>query len=184
MRRTLTAATAAAVAAVLLACTSGGSKVETEDGAAPPAATTTAATTAAKTAKVGGNITITADGLKTTWTLLKAETRDIDQFSQKPATGGKWVLIQVKAQVLEGRDSYVCSCDLSLVTKAGRVYELGFGSFKDRPDFQTASVAPGQHTEGWINYSVPAADLPGLRVQLKQTAVLDDTAFGYWSLSL
>lgn len=133
-------------------------------------------------AKVGGVLNVKASGVNASWTLSKVEQKAADQYGGKPDNGGQWVLVQVKVQVKDGREAYVCSCDLSIISKSKRVYEPTYASFKSRPDLTVTTVAPGQNTDGWVIFGVAKADLPGAQLQLKQSSLFDDTAFGYWTL--
>lgn len=184
MRKTTIAGMVAA-AAIAAAC-SGGNSVENTTGDAPVNARGTAAAKSSTptTAKVGGSLTVNTSGITATWTLDEVETRKADQFGMEPDNGGKWVLAKVTVKVSGDRETPVCSCDLSIISKSGKVYESGYASFKNRPDLTVTTVAPGQNTDGWVTFPVTTADLPGARLQLKQQSLLADTAFGYWTLGL
>lgn len=183
--RKMTIAGFLAAAAIAAACGSGNNDGTDSVTAADPGTRGTAAAEskpAAATAKVGGTLTVNASGQTSTWKLETVEQRTADQYGMKPDNGGQWVLVEVSVKVGDGREVYVCSCDLSLISKSGKVYETGFASFKSRPDLTGATVAPGQNADGWVTFGVAKKDLAGARLQLKQSAVFDDTAFGYWTL--
>lgn len=176
-----------AALAVGVAC--GGAEPSVEEG--DPTAVTLDGTPAVKgeaapkaiTAKPGTTLTVNTAGITAAWTLTKVETKAADQYGMKPDNGGQWVLAHVKVAVSQGRETYVCSCDLSVVSKTGKVYEPTFASFKNRPDLTGATVAPGQNTDGWVIFGVAKADLKQARIQLKQQSLFADTAFGYWTLT-
>jgi hypothetical protein len=187
MRRlTIAAFTAAAIA--LGAC--GG--LATDDGARNVGNTgggATAATEAtakpAPSAKIGDTIAVRASGVESEWTVGKAERRDADQYDQRPDNDGVWVNIYAAVKVVKGESHVWPASDLSVVTKTGRVYEPACcPSFKSRPSVDGATLTAGQSVDGWVSFGIPAKDLPGARVQLKQQALLADTVFGYWSLTL
>lgn len=172
-------------AAALVAAACGGAEPSVQEGDPTAVTLDGEAAPAAKpvTAKPGGTLTVNTSGITAAWTLTKVETKPTDQFGSKPDNGGQWVLAHVKVAVKQGRETYVCSCDLSIISKTGKVYEPTFASFKNRPDLTGATVAPGQNTDGWVTFGVAKKDLTGARIQLKQQALLSDTAFGYWTLT-
>lgn len=181
--RKMTIAGFLAAAAIAAACGSGSSSDSVTAGDPAPRGTAAAESKpTAVTAKVGGTLTVNSSGQSSTWKLDKVEQEAADQYGMKPDNGGQWVLVNVSVTVGDGREVYVCSCDLSLISKSGKVYEPGFASFKSRPDLTGATVAPGQNADGWVTFGVARKDLAGARLQLKQQAIFDDTAFGYWTL--
>lgn len=182
--RKITIAGFVAAALIAGACASGTS-VEEDTAVTAGGGGTTAAEgsrPAATTAKIGGSLTVKASGITATWTLGKVERKDADQFGSAPDNGGQWVLVYVKVAVKQGRETFVCACDLSIISKTGKVYESTYASFKGHPDLTGTQVAPGQNTDGWVIFGVAKADLAGARLQLQQQSLFDDTAFGYWSL--
>lgn len=180
MRKTALAALIAG-ALTLLACNGAESSIDS-DGTATGTGDKAAVAPSPVTAKKGGTLTVKANGVTAAWTLVDTYKSGTDQFGIEPDNGGDWFLVKVKVEVKDGREAYVCSCDLSIVAPSGKVYDQGFATFKGKPDLTGASVAPGQNTDGWVVFGVPTGDLKGARLQLKQQSLLDDTAFGYWAL--
>lgn len=179
-KRTIAALITAAVIAA--ACSSGSSVEESDAPAAAQGGNSAPAPKPTGAAKIGKTLTVKANGITADWTVTKAETRSTDEFGMEPQSGGKWVLIHAKVAVREG-EAFVNPGDLSIISKSGKVYEMAIGSFKGKQLLGSANVAPGQNTDGWVFYDVAKADLEGARIQLKQQSLLDDTAFGYWTLA-
>lgn len=143
--------------------------------------TTTATTTSAQSVRVGTALTVETDGLTVVYTVERAEQKTgADGYSRTPDNGA-WLLVKASARVTKG-STFVCACDLSLIGHDGRVYEQTVASFKGHPDFASATVSAGQHTDGWLTFDVSAKTLVTARIQLKVTALLGDDAYGYWNL--
>lgn len=138
---------------------------------APPAPTTV---------KVGGKLTVDADGITAVWTVTATETRKTDQFGLTPQNG-TFLLAHVQVDVREGQ-TFVCSCDLSVITTSGKVIDQGFASFKNRPDLNSTDVQAGQNVDGWVFFDLSAAQLKGARLQLRQQSLFSDADLGYWKL--
>jgi hypothetical protein len=183
--RKITIAGLAAAALIAGACGAGSSVKESDD--APAATGSTAASAPAKKSggavAIGKTLTVNANGSVTNWTVTKAEARTTADYGMT-ADNGKWVLVHVKAAVKSGPEVFVNPGDISVIAKSGKVYETTIGVFKGHPMFNGATVAPGQSADGWVVFDVAPADIKGARIQLKQMSLLDDTAFGYWNLTL
>lgn len=181
MRKRITALATAVT--LLTGCAGQGNGTSVQQADEPPAtAPADVSAPAAATVSVGKTLAVKTEGVTANWTVTKVEAKPTDQYDTEPANGGRWVLVHVKAAVKDGRDAYVCGCDLSFIAKSGKVYEQAFANFKARPELNGANVAPGQNADGWVVFDVAPDDLKGARIQLKQTAILDDAAFGYWTL--
>lgn len=171
----------AALAAVTIACGAGESTVSGSDTEAdPPAAAESNTGTQQLTKKVGETLTVSNDSTAVNYTLAKVEQKASDSLGLKP-NRGVYLLVQLNVQVTKG-DAFVCSCELSFVAKDGTVSEETFASFDGRPTFQSADVAAGQKTSGWIIFDVPKAAVKGGKIQLKVTNLLADNEYAYWAL--
>jgi hypothetical protein len=183
-KRTLAAATAALIIAA--GCGMGSETTVTEDGDTPATATSTPAKkAAAKPGKVGTTYTVSVDGSTVAWKLLKVETKTADKYGQKPSGGGKWVLAQMQATAKEGQDANVWTGQTAIVSTTGTVHDPDIaGIFPDREGFSGTSLSAGQTTTGWVIFSIPAKDLPGAKLQLKELSILDENGVATWDLGL
>jgi hypothetical protein len=183
MRNKLTITGISILAALTLACGAGESAVS-GDGIGAPAGADNAEPDAADkqilTKKVGETLTVSNDATAVEYTLNKVEEKTSDQFGTKPEKG-VYLLAYLTVKVTKG-SAFVCSAELSFVSSDGKVSNESFGTFKNRPGFESAEVAAGQKTDGWVVFEVPKAEAKKGKIQLQVTNLLSDNEYGYWTL--
>lgn len=177
MRNKLLIGILAASAALALACGSG-TDVSAGDGSTEKVADAKKRTPVA--VAVGQPINVTADSLTAKYTLSKSEIRTEDKYGDSPE-GGVYLLAFLRVDVTKG-ETFACACELSLVQKDGRVREQSYGSFSNRPEFESADLKAGQNTDGWVMWTVPKKEIKTAQVQLKVSSLFEDSAYGYWRL--
>jgi hypothetical protein len=132
----------------------------------------------ARSVKVGTTLETSGPGSVAAYTVTKTETKTSSEFSI-PKSGHVFLLAHVKVAVAEGSE-YVCSCSFAYVSKAGKVYDATWESFKGRDDLSATQVAAGQNTDGWVAFEVPKAGVADGKIQFTLNAFTD--ASGFWSL--
>jgi len=129
---------------------------------------------------VGETLTITGTGFEGHYTIIKVEQVDRDEFGLRPEHG-TYLLAHMKVEIVEG-STFVCSCETAFVQAGGRVHEETFASIKGKPMFESAELAAGQNTDGWIVFDVPKDTVDGGKIQLTLQNFWTDNEYGYWTL--
>jgi hypothetical protein len=134
----------------------------------------------AKTAKVGGSLTVDHGDNAATWTLVEVRRDKRDDFN--PAPSGQFICARLKVTGTEGETFVSPWSDLTVVTATGRVVEQTLGFFGKRKALPSLDIRKGQNAEGWVFFDVSAADAKGAKLQLKQFSLFGDDPVGYWQL--
>jgi hypothetical protein len=167
----------AALSALALACGSAG---EVTAGGGNGAAAAEAKDAAPIAVKIGQKLTVDSGGLHATYTLSKPEIRAEGEFGSEPENGA-YLVAFLRVDVAKG-ETFACSCELSLVQKDGKVREQTYASFDDRPEFESADLKAGQHSDGWVVWDLPKKSINGSKVQLKISSLFADSEYGYWTV--
>ena len=179
MRNRLNLTAVSALAALALACGNGSTVSDGGDTIVDDPSAAASSKTAALTKKVGQSVAVSNSSQAITYTVTKTAIEPGDDFN-KP-TNGVWLAAYLTVSVSKG-SSFVCACELSFVEPAGTVHESTYAGLDGYKAFESADVAAGQKTAGWVFFDTSKSSLKGGKIQLKVANLLTDNEYAYWTL--
>lgn len=130
-------------------------------------------------ADLGATFTVTAnDGTEAEYTAVKTIIKSVDELDTR-ASRGTYLLVYVKVSVESGSD-FVCSCSFQFVTSSGKAYEAHAIGFNGLEMLESADLAGGQNTDGWVAFDVPKREVRTGRIAFKPDTF--DGEVAYWRL--